>query len=430
MPGPTRSAHFIRQRRVEKFFLLADQAKALGMSCAYVSQIELGQRRPPEGYFAKVAKFLDLNEDQTEELFLLAGAEQKLIKFKPVDEKRASLAAQFALKLNTLSDESLSALRAILNRKRKKTNENHEIELIAEKLVKVFRELPGTLVHKIENGIPQGARDFSLRIHPDGRYGRTVRGRCKPVRVAPYIDVPETTYLRAVNQDPEALYDLAHELAHYLLHRWRGRHELYLAWDRDQDREQEADRLARAIMLPRTHLKKGDEVATLSDWFRTPERVSRQRKEDLFRASNTFNPDVYDGLIRLRDSIGARKSEPQNVVSKKKAGDDLVIDRLTTFEHGATTSLHPAGDIEAAPPQGRREAAEQQNEPNPEGNSCTGGCEAVDNVLSLTTRPKAALTKPQQIVAPISSNRGEYRQTLEALGRYSMKNPLPFADED
>jgi len=60
---------------------MADQAKALGCTPSYISQIERGEREIPEDYSLRVAEWLQLNEAETNELLEAASASRKSVKF-------------------------------------------------------------------------------------------------------------------------------------------------------------------------------------------------------------------------------------------------------------------------------------------------------------------------------------------------------------
>lgn len=58
----------VRYHRIEREMLLGEMADCLGISSAYVSQIENGKRPIPQGYADRIANLFRLDAAQTAEL--------------------------------------------------------------------------------------------------------------------------------------------------------------------------------------------------------------------------------------------------------------------------------------------------------------------------------------------------------------------------
>jgi hypothetical protein len=92
---------------------MADQARALGYSVAYISAIERDARPIPTDYPDKVANWLQLSREQTQELQDLARKERKVVQVLPADGERAVIAQEFADRLNETPIEKLRRLRKL-----------------------------------------------------------------------------------------------------------------------------------------------------------------------------------------------------------------------------------------------------------------------------------------------------------------------------
>lgn len=76
-------AELCKKHRARSGLFLADQAEALGVSVSLVSAVETGKRNVPEGYPERVAIWLHLNRQESDELLGSAAASSNVIKFKP-----------------------------------------------------------------------------------------------------------------------------------------------------------------------------------------------------------------------------------------------------------------------------------------------------------------------------------------------------------
>ncbi|NJM29553.1 MAG: helix-turn-helix transcriptional regulator [Rhizobiales bacterium] len=105
-----------RKHRIDRGLYLADQAESTSISVSYVSAIETGNRPIPEDYAFKVAKWLGLNTEQTDELTASVAQVGNVVKFRPRNAEAASLAFTIAKNLNELSTKEIMLIKAALER--------------------------------------------------------------------------------------------------------------------------------------------------------------------------------------------------------------------------------------------------------------------------------------------------------------------------
>src|SRR6185295_13692322 len=77
-------------------YVMADQARELGCSVSAISAVERGDRPIPEGFPVRVANWLKLTDQQTQELIDLANGTRAVVHIFPKDQERAQLAFDFA----------------------------------------------------------------------------------------------------------------------------------------------------------------------------------------------------------------------------------------------------------------------------------------------------------------------------------------------
>jgi antitoxin Phd len=96
------------EKRVGRGKVMADQAKALGLSVSYISAIELGKRRIPDDYPTQVSNWLELSEEETAELCRLASIRSAAMREIQLRDAKASLSA--------VVDEAMQGKPAIITR--------------------------------------------------------------------------------------------------------------------------------------------------------------------------------------------------------------------------------------------------------------------------------------------------------------------------
>lgn len=104
----------VRKFRIDRGLRLNHMAVALGYQPSFLSAIETGQKPVPQGDFiARVADYLELTEQEHQELHRAALESTKVVKIQ-VDDDSRDLVAAFARSLPNLSAEKKSAIEAIL----------------------------------------------------------------------------------------------------------------------------------------------------------------------------------------------------------------------------------------------------------------------------------------------------------------------------
>ncbi len=85
----------VRRRRLEARITLRAMARALGVSAAYISDIELGHRNPPQDeMLAKIADLLEIDRDRLE---YLAVFSRRRVSIDMRDKDRSELERQMAV---------------------------------------------------------------------------------------------------------------------------------------------------------------------------------------------------------------------------------------------------------------------------------------------------------------------------------------------
>lgn len=68
---------YLKQKRDSKNITLRSFAEQVGVAASYVSDIEKGNRNPPEKYFDEIIKVLDISGDELNVFYDLVGKERK-----------------------------------------------------------------------------------------------------------------------------------------------------------------------------------------------------------------------------------------------------------------------------------------------------------------------------------------------------------------
>lgn len=109
----------LRKLRIERQELLKDMADALGVSSAYLSAVETGKRRIPQGWISRIAKQYSLDKSQIIALQNAAdnSANEVTIPLEGFSQERKDAVLSFARSLDGISDAELTA---IMNSMKKK----------------------------------------------------------------------------------------------------------------------------------------------------------------------------------------------------------------------------------------------------------------------------------------------------------------------
>ena len=111
----------VRQLRRERNLMLKDMASHLGVSSAYLSALERGERGKPTWTLVQgVIQYFNIIWDEADELARLADLSNPKVKIDTTHlGPRATLVAnRLAREIRTLSDEDLTAILAIINKSR------------------------------------------------------------------------------------------------------------------------------------------------------------------------------------------------------------------------------------------------------------------------------------------------------------------------
>ncbi len=275
-----------REFRTRYGLTMADQAKGIGFSPAYISLIELGKRPVPEHYPAQFAHWISLTEGETNDLHDLAFGKTSVIKLKSTDPERAEIAEEFARTFNILPIERLRQLRALLASTpapRYSPREIAEYANLARSLFNSEDRSDVDILKIVENHLALVDPSFTLHVRPDAEFGGAMEAYSSSngKRVECTV-VSERLYTTAAERNPYSRYQLAHEFAHWLLHRRLSR-AFYRATSLARKNikiEDEADRFARAFLFSRSLIEKYDSPERLARAVCVPVAVARRAIAD------------------------------------------------------------------------------------------------------------------------------------------------------
>jgi|SRR5271170_1688917 len=103
-----------REHRAVRHCVMADQAKALGCSVAFVSAVETGVKAVPAKYAERFAAWLRLSTQEHHELVLLSDREARVVVLHPKDRNKAEIAQRFSRRLNSLTAAEIVQLRTLV----------------------------------------------------------------------------------------------------------------------------------------------------------------------------------------------------------------------------------------------------------------------------------------------------------------------------
>ena len=112
----TNFGKFCRKVRIDEGKLLLDMANQLGVSAAFLSKVENGKAKPPEGWEDKIINAYALDNNQQEELRRCAkeAREKNIVQLTAMNDDDRDLMLQFARKLDTLEEAEKNKIRKIL----------------------------------------------------------------------------------------------------------------------------------------------------------------------------------------------------------------------------------------------------------------------------------------------------------------------------
>jgi Zn-dependent peptidase ImmA (M78 family)/transcriptional regulator with XRE-family HTH domain len=276
-----------REYRARYSFKMGDQAKVLGLSVAYISAIERGKRPIPEDYPRKISEWMSLSEQDSLTLREIASGERAVVKVFPTNRERALLAEDFARDLNGLSAEAVDHLREVLRTAKRggeyRDDEVRERAQLARAVFRLGEQISFDILRIIENQLSIVDPDFSLQVDPDGSLGEYLQIYSDTDRktVRRFVST-EWLYNAAYRETEDSRYKLAHELAHWMLHRTQTHTFLRLHTNRNLSRvhakaEREADIFAREFLMPLAVVEASKSAEALARAARVPLWAAQNR---------------------------------------------------------------------------------------------------------------------------------------------------------
>lgn len=110
----------LRAIRLERDELLRDMAGKLGVTVAYLSAVENGNRKIPDEWIQRIAVLYDLRDEEVKKLQRYAYEDRNDIKInmENVTTGQRNLAYSFARRFQDLSSNDVEELQSILDRRR------------------------------------------------------------------------------------------------------------------------------------------------------------------------------------------------------------------------------------------------------------------------------------------------------------------------
>jgi transcriptional regulator with XRE-family HTH domain len=111
----TRFGKQLRKIRIESDQRLKDMADKLGVTVAYLSAVENGNRKVPDAWIPIIATEYCLDEHEEIELQQAAYENKKEIRISLEDNVKADLALSFARKFKNMTNDDLDKLQEFLD---------------------------------------------------------------------------------------------------------------------------------------------------------------------------------------------------------------------------------------------------------------------------------------------------------------------------
>lgn len=115
----TKFGEYMRILRVKKRIVMKDTADALGVTTPFLSAVENGKKKIPDGWFEKIAKIYHLADDEKKDLMIaIEQSMSKLtINLEDCNENQKELVFQFQRSFSNIDEETTRQIIEILNRK-------------------------------------------------------------------------------------------------------------------------------------------------------------------------------------------------------------------------------------------------------------------------------------------------------------------------
>lgn len=109
---------FLRKLRIDQGEILKDMAETLEVSSAFLSAVENGKKKMPEGWVEKLATLYSFTTEQTEELQAAVIATNNVVELnlKTASPNNKALAISFAREFDSLDDETSRKIFELLKR--------------------------------------------------------------------------------------------------------------------------------------------------------------------------------------------------------------------------------------------------------------------------------------------------------------------------
>lgn len=122
----TSFGRYVRKLRIDGGYLLKNLADYLGVTASYLSAVEMGKRKVPDDWKAKIAEFFSLSQEQISGLEeAIQEAQQELqIDLSTTSKQQRDLAFVFARKLDGLDENEIQDIFRVF----KKSNEEQTNE--------------------------------------------------------------------------------------------------------------------------------------------------------------------------------------------------------------------------------------------------------------------------------------------------------------
>lgn len=101
----TRFGKFCRKLRIDRGEILYDMAGKLGVSPAFLSRVENGKKRPPEGWEEKLVSIYNLQSDEQHELHesLFEAKNSESINLRDYSDSDKEMMLAFARRVNKIN---------------------------------------------------------------------------------------------------------------------------------------------------------------------------------------------------------------------------------------------------------------------------------------------------------------------------------------
>ena len=252
---------------------------------------------------------MSLSEEDSRILREIASGERTIVKVFPKNRERALLAEDFARDLNGLSPEAVRELREVLRTSKSGEYSDDETRKRAQLARAVFslgEQISFNILRIIENQLPIIDPDFSLQINPDGSLGEHLQiySDSDGKTINRFVST-EWLYKAADRGTDDSRFKLAHELAHWILHRTQT--HTFLRSSRTNKilsklharAEREADLFAREFLMPLAVVERFNSADALAKVAQVPLWVAKSRLREVGAFTPSYREAINTGMRRL-----------------------------------------------------------------------------------------------------------------------------------